>query len=215
MKKAISDLQSVLMPGYTGQAFSYGNAKLPKSTLIINLTSAEFCPSASLGLCKIANICYARKCERIYPNYRAKNLFMGWWLTATPTANIIALLEAYIDNAPQPITTIRLDEAGDFIDQGRVSQWNNIAGHFWNRNGIITYTYTCRSDLDFSAANYIIVNGSLPGIQGAVREFKCIPALEYDTMVPHAGEYMCPRDCNNCHMCYTDKFTGTIYCRKH
>lgn len=215
MKKVIRELQAQIMPAYTGQAFSYGNAKLPKSTLIVNLTSAEHCPSAKLGLCQVADICYAKKCERIYPNYRAKNLFMGWWLTVTPTENIVALLEAYIDNAPETITTIRLDEAGDFIDQGRVNQWNTIAKYFWERNGIITYTYTCRADLDFTQADYLIINGSLPGIPGAAREFKCIPAVEYDQMDIEQGEYKCPGDCKKCHMCYTSIFNGVIYCRKH
>lgn len=203
------------MPDYTGQAFSYGNAKLPRTTLIVNLTSAEYCPSAALGLCKVANICYAKKCERIYPKYRAKNLFMGWWLNNAPTSDIIALMEAYIDYAPEPITHIRLDEAGDFIDQGRVYQWNSIAYHFYERNGIITYTYTCRTDLDFTGANYILVNGSQPGISGAIRQFACIGRQEYDNLVPQQGEYKCPGDCRKCRMCYTDRFAGTIYCRQH
>ena len=30
---------------YTGQAFAYGNTKIPRTTLIANLTSAEHCPS--------------------------------------------------------------------------------------------------------------------------------------------------------------------------
>ncbi len=34
------------------QVFSYGNTKLPKHTLIVNLTSATNCPSEQLGFCK-------------------------------------------------------------------------------------------------------------------------------------------------------------------
>ena len=56
------------------QVFSYGNRKLPAETLIVNITSAQHCPSDKLGLCEISNICYAKKCERIYKNYLGKNL---------------------------------------------------------------------------------------------------------------------------------------------
>lgn len=56
------------------QVFSYGNSKLPAETLIVNLTSAYNCPSEKLGFCKCANVCYAKKCERIYKAYLNKNL---------------------------------------------------------------------------------------------------------------------------------------------
>ena len=56
------------------QVFSYGNSKLPAETLIVNLTSAQNCPSEKLGFCKCANVCYAKKCERIYKSYLNKNL---------------------------------------------------------------------------------------------------------------------------------------------
>lgn len=32
------------MPDFLGQAFAWGNAKIPQSTLIVNITSAEHCP---------------------------------------------------------------------------------------------------------------------------------------------------------------------------
>jgi hypothetical protein len=56
------------------QLFSYGNSKLPTETLIVNITSAHNCPSDKLGLCNCSNVCYAKKCERIYSNYLNKNL---------------------------------------------------------------------------------------------------------------------------------------------
>ncbi len=58
------------------QVFSYGNSKLPKETLIVNITSAQNCPSDKLGLCNCSKVCYAKKCERIYKNYLNKNLMV-------------------------------------------------------------------------------------------------------------------------------------------
>ena len=100
MKKKIKVLQCKYLEGFGGIAFSYGNTKIPRSTLIVNLTSAEHCPSRALGLCKVESVCYALKCERIYPNYKHKNLVMERWLTNARTTEIVSLMEAYIDNAP-------------------------------------------------------------------------------------------------------------------
>lgn len=215
MKKIIQEIQAKLINGFTGQAFAYGNTKIPRSTLIVNLTSAENCPSKQRGLCKVANWCYALKCERIYPGYRNKNLVMERWMSLATTEDIVTLMCAYIDNAPERITLIRLDEAGDFRDQNRVRQWNKIAQYFWESRGIITYTYTARVDLDFREAPYIIVNGSLSGIPGAAREYKCVPPAVFDGLAVGTGIRKCPGNCNICNLCSTGRFTGTIYCRKH
>lgn len=215
MKIEISEIQKNLMPNYSGQAFAWGNAKIPQSTLIVNITSAEHCPSKKRGLCEVTYCCYASKCERIYPYYKAKNKFMEKWLYQTPTHIIIELMTAYIRYAPVPITRIRINEAGDFINQNQIIQWNKIAKHFYETYGIITYTYTARTDLDFTAAPFVIVNGSLPDIPGAIRQFYCVPAEFYDNCITGPNEYKCPADCTRCHVCSTPNFRGIVYCKQH
>ena len=214
MKKNILDIQFKYIE-FSGQAFAYGNTKIPRSTLIVNLTSAENCPSKKHGLCQVVGCCYALKCERIYPNYKHKNLVMEHWLNTTSTENIITLMSAYIDNAPETINLIRLDEAGDFTCQNQVRQWNKIAKFFCETRGIRTYTYTARTDLDFREAPYIMVNGSLPNIAGAAREYKCIPPQMFDNIELNKGEYKCPGNCQVCSACSSLNFRGTIYCRQH
>lgn len=215
MIQKILEVQNELMPDFTGQAFAWGNAKIPQSTLIVNITSAEHCPSKARGLCQVTHCCYASKCERIYKYYKAKNLFMENWLFQTPNHKIIELMTAYIRYAPVPITCIRINEAGDFINQNQIVQWNKIAKYFYETFGIITYTYTARTDLDFMAAPFIMVNGSLPNIAGAIRQFYCVPADFYDNCIPGPNEYKCPADCTRCHVCSTANFRGVIYCKKH
>ena len=216
MKKNIMKVQNLLLPNYTGSVFAYGNSKLPKNTLIVNLSSAQNCPSTALGICKVADVCYALKAERIYSNYKNKNLTVEPWIQSAPTADIKQMMTAYIDNASEKIEYIRLNEAGDFKDQEQVQQWSEIAEYYEQNNGIHTYTYTARADLDFSEATFT-VNGSLPNIKGAAREYRCIPQQDFDalpTKLPQ-GEYKCPGDCKKCHVCFNDKFKGLIYCRKH
>lgn len=215
MKKKIKVLQCKYLEGFGGIAFAYGNTKIPRSTLIVNLTSAEHCPSRALGLCKVENVCYALKCERIYPNYKHKNLVMEHWLNTASTQDIVTLMAAYIDNAPERIDLIRLDEAGDFTCQNQVRQWDRIAQYFWETRGIRTYTYTARVDLDFREAPNIMVNGSLPNIPGAAREYKCVPSIVFDNMELSKGEFKCPGNCKSCNMCAKSNFGGTIYCRQH
>lgn len=59
---------SLEMPG---NPFTYGNAKLPSSSLIVNFTSAHRCPAWNECLVKYA--CYARTSEHGYKSLFAKN----------------------------------------------------------------------------------------------------------------------------------------------
>lgn len=215
MKKSIRSVQNNLMPNFNGKAFSYGNTKIPESTLIVNLTLAQNCPSKQQGLCSCSGFCYALKSERIYKNYLNKNLQMEEFLNCASNENIIQLMEAYIQGSPEPITTIRLNKARDFINQEHVWQWSEIAKYFQEKYGITTYTYTHRPDLDFTGANFI-VNGSVPGIQGAVRQFICLQKDEYDNWDRQKGQFMCRGNCRKCNLCSTNNLKGgTVYCRRH
>ena len=108
-----------------------------------------------------------------------------------------------------------MNEAGDFRNQEEIKKWNKIAGRVKKDYGIDTYTYTARSDLDFSRAPNIVVNGSNPNIRGAIREFRCIDPDEYDNMEVSEGEYKCPSNCHHCNVCSTRTFKGIVYCRRH
>ena len=65
MKKIIRITQEEIFPQFSGQVFSYGNKKLPESTMIVNLTSAQNCPAKQLGLCLVPDVCYAQKGEEL------------------------------------------------------------------------------------------------------------------------------------------------------
>lgn len=98
MKKKTLEKQEKYLPGYKGKVFSRGNKKLGENTLIANLTSAEHCPAKELGLCRVEHYCYAKKCERIYPNYKRKNLIVEDWIGSASADEIYDVLEAYIDD---------------------------------------------------------------------------------------------------------------------
>ncbi len=136
MKKSILITQQEILPQYNGQVFSYGNLKLPESTMIVNLTSAHNCPGKAAGLCRVQNICYAHRGEHRHPLYLRKNLIVEEWLKVADESEIITMLDAYIKNAPTQIKYLRISEAGDFRDQQTVDLWNDICGYLKQKHGI-------------------------------------------------------------------------------
>lgn len=220
MKKKVHEIQKKLFPAFSGTVFSYGNSKLPKNIMIVNLTSQKNCPSKQLGLCKIADVCYARRTEYCFPAVLPKNLAVEKWLhdPNTTKEDVIKLLETYIDNAPKshPIKYIRLDENGDFGSQDEVKLWSEIAKHIYNTRGITIHTYTHRSDLDFTGVNFI-VNGSVAGIKGAIREYRMLSKTDFDSLPSKLGpdKFRCNCDCSKCSVCMNDKFKGIVYECQH
>lgn len=69
IKKALKELG--LEFGVKGKAFSFGNSKLPPSTLIINITSSFACP---IDFCPISKDCYAKKIGRAFTSVEKRDL---------------------------------------------------------------------------------------------------------------------------------------------
>ena len=193
------------------QVFSYGNSKLPKETLIVNITSAHHCPSEILGLCKCADVCYAKKCERIYANYYRKNELIESFMNLWDDSDIKELLTYYIVHSPTKIKYVRLNEAGDFPNQSSVERWNNISNWLEKTFNIKTYCYTCRSDLDFSNVRFA-VNASNQQMN-AQRYFSCLDKVNYEKLPNNAVK--CKGDCRKCSLCYASNYKGIIYVKQH
>jgi len=185
-----------------------GNKKLPHSTAIFNLGSAKKCPSAKLGLCQMANTgvrCYALKAETQYPAvypYRVRQL--DYWIKAGPQ-RFAADFMRIVDKARKPITHLRVNESGDFRHQADVDNMEEVANDLAD-NGIITYCYTARSDLDFSGCDVLVVNGSAFKPDGG-NEFKAVEKLPKRRL-------HCVGDCRKCDLC-TKKHGRTVFAKWH
>ena len=168
--------------------FSFGNIKLPKTTMIFNITPANLCPSEAKGLCQLSNSgqCYAKKAERIYPQvlpYRMRQHI--FWKNCTPESFVAQLIK---DKGRRNIKHLRLNEAGDFRHQQDLNKAIKIAA-LLKAEGITTYCYTARKDLDFKKRNDLIVNGS-----GFMIDNNFI-------VVPRGKKATCVSNCNICHRC--------------
>ena len=196
-----------------GKVFSYGNKKLPASTMIFNLTTAKNCPSK---LCNVVKRCYAKKGENRFVEVFLRNLRNKIMLENISLKDFMKLLELYIEYAPMKIKNIRISEEGDFMSLKYVKIANDIAGHIKAKYGITTTIYTAKP-YDFGQFENLIVNASIPQIKNPTRYFFAKDEKELKKLgvnlngkgIQHndkVGDYfVCPCDCRLCGFCYRTK----------
>jgi hypothetical protein len=177
-----------------------GNAKIPSTTAIFNMCSAHDCPSKRLGLCKAVQQgakCYAIKAEysyypKVLPYRRRQGKFWAK-ISATDFAKQFLLINA---TKVKPFNFLRFNESGDFNSQACVDKAEEIA-RLLHLQGIKTYCYTSRSDLDFSKCKNLIASGSNFTKKGISSIFKII-AKESERP---KGWTSCKMNCRICNLC--------------
>lgn len=191
-----------LIPKHT---IRFGNKKLPATTAIFNLCAAHDCPSAERGLCQVLNAghrCYARRDEITYPaplNYRRRQEKVWDRISAAEFADEFMTL---VNRRRGPTTALRWNESGDFRSQADVRKASVIASLLW-MEGIRTYCYTARRDLDFSDVGPMVINGSGFRIKG---EFRFIRSKADRPK----GYGICPGSCKSCKRCQLGKLTCVL-----
>ncbi len=201
---------------YDGLSLVIGNLKIGKDTVILNMGSAETCPSRLRGFCKLGNKCYARRAEHQYPRVLPyRNRQEHYWLNNS-TANILhdfSLIAEKHKVVWSRIKYLRLNESGDFHSQKCITKLDYIAGYLKASWGITTYTYTAREDLDFSKTINFIVKGSSNAVGN---NGKCIakdksiirhrflaarPSCNRQVRFENKTFTICPTDCSKCMLC--------------
>ena len=188
-----------------------GNHKLPSTTATFNMTPAKSCPSKRLGLCKASlqgAKCYANKAEYFRPTvlpYRERQAKLWQKITAEEFASQFILYNA---TRIKKFNMLRFSESGDFPSQADVNKVEKIARTI-RKYGVKTYTYTSRSDLDFSACKNLIINGSGFIKKGISNQVNIIKNLKDKPK----GFGICPMNCRICKRCSTRGFRVVI--KKH
>ena len=193
-----------------GSVFSYGNKKLPRNTMIFNLTTAMNCPSK---LCKFFDTCYAKAGDNKNINPALSGLRNQFMLKYITIKEFLKLIEMYIEYAPMRIKRIRVSESGDFSTQQQVDVAKKLAAHLKKKYNIDTVVYTAQP-FDFSG-NELIVNASNEKVIGADRYFYARDLKTFNEMGIDMTEdlkikymedgqpyYMCPCECRKCNFCY-------------
>jgi len=178
---------------------TFGNGKLPKSTIIFNMSSATDCTSKRMGQCLCSSKCYAMKAERLYPQVLPyRNRQNEYWIN-TNAEQICKDFVALLSKKRSIPTLFRFNEAGDFISQDCIVKLSIIASFLYDNYKIVTYGYTARKDLDFSKCSFLVKgSGHDNGNNG-------------QTMVLYKGQekptdfVKCPGDCKKCSLCSSTK----------
>jgi hypothetical protein len=190
-----------------------GNKKIGDDTIILNMGTAEKCPSLLLGCCKAKGDCYALQAEKFYkgPIIKYRERQAEYWLN-TDSKDIIKdfdiLLTEKKSRNEKPgkmeilakkIKYFRYNESGDFYNKDCISKLDKISKHLKKQYKIVTYGYSARKDLDFSNVSFLCKSsGWNNGNNG-------------QTMILNPGDIMpkgfiqCPRNCLPCHLCKSSK----------
>jgi hypothetical protein len=158
-----------------GSVFPFGNVKLSHNVLIINMTSAQNCPSAAF--CPIGkSACYAYSDEKYRKDYYRRNIrneLMFDQARENPAKwkYIFWFIRKYIEkalNCGLVVTHIRLNEAGDFKTVQDVEKFDEFAAEMKKDYGIETHAYTANKNLidALNKVKNININASIPDITG-------------------------------------------------
>jgi len=189
-----------------------GNIKIPRNIAIFNITSAHDCPSMKLGLCKAVEQgakCYAIKSEFSYhPGvlpYRRRQAKLWNTISANDFAEQFLLINF---SRGVKFTALRINESGDYRNQGDIDKAEEIA-RILALQGIKTFCYSSRSDLDFSKCKNLIVSGSNFTKKGITNIFKIVKNKKDKPK----GWMICRGSCKVCKLC---QIRGSkVVCLRH
>lgn len=188
---------------------SFGNSKLPKTTMIINITSAHDCPSRRMGMCQLdkcgigSKKCYALNTERFRSNtlvFRRRQT--KWWNQTVQQC--VDSFYAMLRKTRRKITAVRVGEAGDLRSAKDLEVIVRLA---WLtrllKMDLKWYLYTARKDL---VTSYILdklppnitINGS--GWM-AHNEFRAVATGAEPPKPDGRKQVWCEGDCTKCQLC--------------
>ena len=188
MKAQLNQMEKIM----DKKLFTNGNRKIGKDTLIFNMNSAMDCPSEKLGLCELASKCYAKKAERIYPNVLPFRRRQEQAWKSTTAKEFAESFLSIVKSKKTKIKYFRFSESGDFDTQADVTKMVKVA-KILEKNGIATYGYTARKDLNFRALRKVAtVQGS-----GFMASNQFFPVSEFTGENPKCNG----SDCSICKLC--------------
>lgn len=158
--KALYYVNSNIMP------CKVGNKKIEKNTIIFNMNNSLNCYSSKMGYCNECDCCYSKKYQKVYPKSCLNGIASEINFHKLFPNEIIESIEEQNKNRliKGKIEFIRINEAGDFKDYHDFEKANKIAKYFYDKYGIITYTYshnkTLKEHIDYINDSYIVLNWS-------------------------------------------------------
>ena len=149
--------------------------------------------------------CYPLEVEKAHPEIASfRNQQERYWKKACK-AQIVKDILTRAEKRATPGRYVRFNESGDFWSQECVDKLSYIATELYRQAGIITYGFSARHDLDFSAAAFLLKgSGHELGNNGS-----CIVVSEKEKCP--AGFVICPEDCTVCTLCMVKNNTNIAF----
>ena len=199
--KAVKYVENDFMPS------KIGNLKIGNDTIIINVNHALNCYSSKNGYCEHCKDCYAKQSSNMYKNSFLYGLASEICFNRLSVSEIIKSIET--ENKKElkknEIRFIRFNEAGDFKNYDLFLKANKIAKYFFDKYGIISYTYTHNKELikykDEIKDSYIVMNWSIKGGYGFKSAITCNNPSDLKKYLSDDNYVICTGKCYHCSYC--------------
>lgn len=183
---------------------TFGNAKLPKTTMIVNMGTWFNCPGRKEGFCDICIECYDKHVEVMYKDRTIGRLEQEiFWRACTAEEFAKALInQIKIRNASTrmyKVKQIRWCEVGELRNQSDLEKLIDVTNMIGEKTGIKSYIYTHNRNLSFCSKEmrpYLTINGSNFMIDNEYR------VLSKGTITKNSPFFICECDCTVCNACY-------------
>lgn len=183
---------------------SFGNSKLPNSTMIFNIGSAtNSCPNMGTERCQVpAKQCYARVTEQRWNNvleYRERQ--REYWETVKPN-NFVQNFNKIRSRKRNIIKAIRFNVSSDIRNRSDIVRIEQIARSL----NVPVYLYTASSHVNFELIDNVIIqcsNTELFNKYGNKDNFGTFRVVDsFDNILPkYSNYYKCFGNCSNCSHC--------------
>lgn len=186
---------------------TYGNAKLPKTTAIINLGTWFNCPGRKEGFCEICKECYDKSPEvrfqdRIQGRFEQEVTFrtMTYKELAKEVIKQITYKNKHTRNK---INLIRWAEVGELRNQQDLEKIAKASTIIYNTIRIKSYIYTHNQTLNFNIERpYLTINGSGFMVDNEYRVIdKKDIEKEFNTLNDISNKRECICECTECNYC--------------
>lgn len=188
--------------------FICGNAKLPKTTMIINLGTWFNCPGRKEGFCELCEKCYDKSPEVRFKERIKDRLEHEIFFRAHTAEELIRIILVNIDfwnnHHRTKIKNIRWSEVGDLRNQEDLDKVIDISNEIFRRRNIKSYIYTHNQSLDFWSKERpgLVINGSGFMVDNEYRVVeKGKREEEYNTLEDISNKRDCICDCTKCGYC--------------
>lgn len=184
---------------------TFGNAKLPKTTCIVNLGTWFNCAGRKEGFCDICEKCYDKSPEVRFKQRTKDRLEQEIYWRATDADTFASVLidkiERHNEKTKYKVNLIRWAEVGEIRNQEDLEKIIEVSDEVYKYLGIKSYIYTHNKNLNFDIHRpNLTINGSGFMVDN---EYRVVidKEREFNNLSDLSNKRNCICDCTQCSYC--------------